>query len=117
MDVWLETFEFTRDDHIAEVIIDNIDCDPFVRFALKMVFKCLAGLVAFPDIRFQVNTFVSIIYGGQHSVKKVTAKIINLECIFPHFDRPKLWMWEGFVVLMLPTSLRQYLEYDHYEDL
>src|SRR5579863_10053693 len=105
MDVRRETFEFTRDDHVAEVIIDDVDFDSLVRFANEMFFKCLTGLVAFPGKRFQINALPGVVYSVKHSVIKITAKIINLERIFANINWPKMWMWEGFIMLMLAAAL------------
>src|SRR5579863_1165942 len=101
MNIGWETFEFAGDDHVAEAIIDDINLDSFVRFALKMVFERLSGLVAFPNKRFKVDALLSVVYGCKHSVIKITAKIINLERIFSNLDWPKMWVWEGFIMLML----------------
>src|SRR5947209_12317725 len=101
MNVGRETFEFMRNDHVAEVIVDDVDFDPLVCFALKMLLERLSGLVAFPDKRFQIDTFLSAIYGGKHSVIKVAAKIINLECIFANLDSPEMRVRKRFIMLIL----------------
>src|SRR5258706_2806930 len=77
-----EGFESLWYYEVAKPIIDYIDFHSLCRLACQVFLKLLANLVTFPDVRFQVDTFLGTINGSQHRIIEIASIVIKLKYVF-----------------------------------
>ena len=85
MNIGGKNLKCARYDCISKAIKDHINFHTLVGFTCEFLLKLLTYLVAFPDVRFKINTLLSSVNCAQHSFVQVMSIIINLDGILSDF--------------------------------
>src|ERR687885_2032953 len=79
MDARWEALEGRRHDQIGEAVEDHVDVDARGRLLSQVFFERPADTIALPDERFQVDTFLRGIDGGEHRIVQLAPVPVHLE--------------------------------------
>ena len=84
MDVRRENLEFGRHNHIGELVKYDVDIDALISLARQVILEFLSDLVAFPDVRFQVDALLRVVDRGKHVVVEIVPVIVQLHHVLAH---------------------------------
>src|SRR4051812_9740174 len=93
-------FEGCWYDKITKPVEDYIYFHSLHCLLCQVFLKLPANLVIFPDVRFQVDTFLSTINASEHCLIEIAAIVINLKFVVIDAHWLRLLVWKRLLIVL-----------------